>query len=452
MRWPKRPIRADRRRGHRRLDGAGRWSVRDRPASARSGVKPLTVEKCATPERVSGCAGPLARIKRAAAKRRARTAGGRAERFTGSSPLFAATLVAALLLGGCAAVRTPGPACRPLETAELPALGLVRGTWLDEEQFVLVDLHQSRLLVYDIPRGLVRIVNGRESENLALNFVSPMDVQPWGRGFVLAVGFGNEDRLLALDRKLRPLRVLWESDVEQSDGAWSGEEVNAITQLAGLSGRLYVEASRQDDEGNPEREFAQFGAEPRPSGPAGALRETAAWPGFAGELGWYGSASDLAATGGRTGSMFALRFAPDGPFVQELIGKGRRLEAFPDLPVPLAEFLRAGGVGWVGWAAQEASSYPAGLYGDEDSLYVLIRDATGDAVVWDLHRIDPELDAVVGKLRLPTNAPHVSLLPGSRYWVLEEASSGLENPRRPPIRLLLLDASAIRAGEPVSCD
>ena len=317
---------------------------------------------------------------------------------------------------------------------------------------MLVDLHQSRLLVYDIPRGLVRIVNGRESENLALNFVSPMDVQPWGRGFVLAVGFGNEDRLFALDRKLRPLRVLWESDVEQSDGAWSGEEVNAITQLAGLSGRLYVEASRQDDEGNPEREFAQFGAEPRPSGPAGALRETAAWPGFAGELGWYGSASDLAATGGRTGSMFALRFAPDGPFVQELIGKGRRLEAFPDLPVPLAEFLRAGGVGWVGWAAQEASSYPAGLYGDEDSLYVLIRDATGDAVVWDLHRIDPELDAVVGKLRLPTNAPHVSLLPGSRYWVLEEASSGLENPRRPPIRLLLLDASAIRAGEPVSCD
>ncbi|GEM_PF-3436884 len=248
-----------------------------------------------------------------------------------------------LLLCGCSAVVQPGPLCRPLEATELPMLGLVRGSWISEEQFVLADLHQSRLLVYSVTKGLVRTINGWESENLTLNFVSPMDIQPWGRGFVLAVGFGNEDRLLALDRNLRPVRVLWESDVEQSDGEWSGEEVNAITQLAGLSGRLYVEASRRNDEGNPEREFVQFGAEPRPSGPAGALRETAAWPGFVGELGWYGSASDLAAMGDRAGSIFALRFAPDGPFIQELVDTGRRLEAFPDLPVPLAEFLRAGG-------------------------------------------------------------------------------------------------------------
>lgn len=81
-----------------------------------------------------------------------------------------------------------------------------------------------------------------------------------------------------------------------------------------------------------------------------------------------------------------------------------------------------------------------------------MRDATGDAVVWDLHRIDPKLAAVVGKLRLPSNAPRVGLLPGRRYWVLQEASSGQEDPSRPPIRLLLLDATAIRAGEPLSCD
>jgi len=413
----------------------------------RAGIIRLSARRSHT-----GCAGVPAGIKRAAAKRRARVAGGWAARFTGPAALFAATLLGTLLLGGCSAIDMPDAACRPLENADLPMLGLLRGTWLDEEQFVLVDLHQSRLLVYSVTKGLVRIVNGWESENLTLNFVSPMDIQPWGRGFVLAVGFGNEDRLLALDRNLRPFRVLWESDVEQSDGEWSGEEVNAITQLAGLSARLYVAASRRDDEGNPEREFAQFRAEPRPSGPAGALRETAAWPGFAGELGWYGSASDLAAMGDRAGSIFALRFAPDGPFVQELVDTGRRLQASPDLPVPLAEFLRAGGGGWVGWAAQEASSYPAGLYGDEDSLYVLMRDATGDAVAWDLHRIDPELDTVVGKLRLPTMAPHVSLLPGSRYWLLLEASSGLESPLRPPIRLLLLDAAAIRTGEVPSCD
>ena len=104
------------------------------------------------------------------------------------------------------------------------------------------------------------------------------------------------------------------------------------------------------------------------------------------------------------------------------------------------------------YAALETSSYPAGLYADRDSLYVLIRDATGDAVVWDLHRIDPRRDEVVGKIRLPTNAAHVSLLPGSRYWVLEEASSGLEHPLRPPIRFLLLSSTATRAGEVPSCD
>lgn len=361
-------------------------------------------------------------------------------------------VLGSLLLYGCSAVVQPGPACRPLGTAELPALGAVRGTWMDDEQFVLADLHQSRLLVYGADDGLVRTVSGSESEDPALNFVSPMDIQPWGRGFVLAAGFGIQDRLLELDPDLRPVRELWESDVEPSNAEWSGDELHFVTRLAALRDRLYLEASRRDDAGHPEQEFAEFGVDSRPGASPGALREVAAWPGFAGEIGWYGSDSDLAATGGRDGSVFALRFAPDSPFIQELVRRGRRLEAFPDLPVPLSELLRFGGGGWAGWEVLEASSYPAGLYADRDSLYVLMRDATGDGVVWDLHRIDPELDAVVGQIRLPTNAPHVGLLPGRKYWVLEEASSGQEHSRRPPIRFLLLSSAAIRAGEVPPCD
>ena len=34
---------------------------------------------------------------------------------------------------------------------------------MDEERFVLVDPHQSRLLVYRVAEGLVRIVDGREA-------------------------------------------------------------------------------------------------------------------------------------------------------------------------------------------------------------------------------------------------------------------------------------------------
>lgn len=370
-------------------------------------------------------------------------------------------VLGSLLLCGCSAVGTPEPACRPLEVAELPKLGLIRGTWMDEEQFVLVDSPRSRLLVYRVDEGFVRIVDGRESADPALHFGEPRDVQPWGRRYVLAVRYGDQERLLEgdqerlleLDRNLRPLRMLWETDRERVPGGWSGEQVWAITQLAVLRDSLYVKAVRLDvprlsEYFQHEREFAEFGLASRP----GALSELAAWPGFPGELGWVGTTSELVSVGSQTDSAFALRFAPDDPFIQELTGEGRRLDAFPDLPAPFPESLRAAGGGWTGWGPLEAGSYPAGLFADRDSLYVLVRDATGDLVVWDLHRIDPGQDAMVGKVRLPTNAPHVGLLPGPRYWLLQEATSGVEDPVRPPIRLLLLDAAAIRAGEVPSCD
>lgn len=365
----------------------------------------------------------------------------------------AGPVVSLLLLSGCSSVVAPEPACRPLEVGELPLLGGIRGTWMDAERFVLADHHQSRLLVYSTSEGLVRIVNGWESEDLELNFVSPTDIQPWEKGYVLADGFTEADRLLELDVDLRPLRVLWESDVDLSNGEWEGDDVHGIDQLAALRDRLYVEGQRLILGQYAEREYVEFGSAPRPNQPASEFRELASWAGFEGEREWQGSLHDLATTAGRRATVFALRFSPAGPFVQELVGEGRRLEAFPDLPAPMPVLPR-GGPEEVGsfYAALEASTYPAGLYGDEDSLYVLMRDATGGEPVWDLHRIDPRQDEVVGKVRLPTNAVHVSLLPGRRFWVLEESSSGLEGRFRPPTRFLLLSSAAIRAGEVPSCD
>ena len=370
------------------------------------------------------------------------------------SETVALVVLGSLSLSGCSLVgRTSEPACRPLEVTEFPMLGGIRGAWMDKERFVLADLHQSRLLVYSTSERLVRIVNGWESEDLELNFVSPADIEPWGEGFVLADGFADQDRLLELDANLRPVRVLWESDVEKGKDEWKGEEVFAIRKLAALRDRLYVQASRLGNAEHSEREYAEFGVALRPDRPEGALGELAAWPGFAGERDWYGSMHDLAVTGGRAASAFTLRFSPAAPFVQELVGAGRRLEAFPRLQTPLPTLPRDGPEGRDAfYAALEASSYPAGLFADEDSLYVLMRDAMGGEPVWDLHRIDPKRDAVVDKIRLPTNAPHVSLLPGRRYWVLEESTSGLEGYFRPPIRFLLLSSAAILAGEVPSCD
>ena len=66
----------------------------------------------------------------------------------------ALVVLGSLILSGCSLVGgEPEPACRPLEVSELPMLGRINGTWMDEEQFVLVD-YQSRLLVYDVPGDL----------------------------------------------------------------------------------------------------------------------------------------------------------------------------------------------------------------------------------------------------------------------------------------------------------
>ena len=369
--------------------------------------------------------------------------------FAAAGPVFSL-----LLLSGCSAVGTPEPTCRPSEVAEFPLLGGIRGTWMDDERFVLADMHQSRLLVYSTSEGLVRVVHGWDTEDVDLSFRLPLDIQPWGKGFVLVdAPTTTPGRLLELDGKLRPVRVMWRGDAGRTDDGWEGKEIVNVFELAAVDDRLFLQAERLDSSGPVERVYAQFGTGRRSGRPEGALGELAAWPGFAGERDSPGMVlSHLAAVGRSGASVFALRYSP-GPFIQELVGEGRSLKAFPNLPAPLQAVPRSGPEGRSDYhAAVEASSYPAGLYGDEDSLYVLMRDATGDRPVWDLYRIDPQRDGVVGKLRLPANAVHVNLLPGRRFWVLEESTSGLEGYFRPPIRFLLLSSAAILAGEVPSCD
>ncbi len=369
-------------------------------------------------------------------------------RFVAAGPV-----VALILLSGCSAVRTPEPACRPLEVAEFPLLGGIRGTWMDDERFVLADLHQSRLLVYSTSEGLVRIVNGWESDDLELNFVSPMDIQPWGDGFVLADSFRDAERLFELDAALRPVRLLWEGDARRTEEGWVGEKIVNLGELVALDDRLYLRAERFSGPREANREYAEFGLDHRSDPLERALGERRSWPGFAGGRDSPGMPlRHLAASGRRSATVFALRYSP-AVFLQELVGEGRSLKAFPELPTALPTLPQASQDRMAEfYAALEASSYPAGLYGDEDSLYVLMRDATGGEPGWDLHRIDPQRDEVIGRVRLPTKAAHVSLLPGRRYWVLEESSSGLDRSFRPPIRFLLLSSAALRAGEVPSCD
>jgi hypothetical protein len=63
---------------------------------------------------------------------------------------------------------------------------------------------------------------------------------------------------------------------------------------------------------------------------------------------------------------------------------------------------------------------PVGIYGFEKMLYLLARSPIEGGTAWWLYQIDPGSDKLVGRLRLPTTADHVSIVPASNAWFIFE--------------------------------
>ncbi len=261
-------------------------------------------------------------------------------------------------------------------------------------------------------------------------------------------------RLRYLDRDLQAGSVRWQAGTEE-DAVRTPEAVRpwgitSIHEIAVLDDRVFLEGRKYDRAVIVELAFD--GGSRHATG-----REVAEWAAVPGEeIYWQMMpAQTLAVTSGKAAAAFALRFGP-AVHVQQLSGRSRKLEAFPDLEAPLPVFRP---ILWQDqqeyqeyYATLEAASYPASLYGEGESLFVLMKGMEGDEPVWDLHRVDPLADTIVSRTRLPSKATFVSLLPGPKYWVLEESTSGLVDFFRKPTRLLLLDSAAVRSGEPISCE
>lgn len=333
--------------------------------------------------------------------------------------------------------------CSTIVTRELPRLGGLRGTWIDEEAFVLADLKRARLLVFDVHAGFERTILG--SGLGALTFQEPVDVTPWDEGLVLADSTLYVHRLLALSATAEPEERLWQ--VEWRGPQRSGHiepqwRFSLLSELVSLKDRLYLLAQRE----------GELIVQLAPAAGGSGFRQVQEWPALPDESIYWNmpGVRILAATEGAGGSVYALRFQ-DGAFVQELAPRSRRLDAFAR-PMEALPVLPQGGLQVVDQytTVLEAGSYPAGLYASGDHLFLLTKTAEKTGPVWDLHRIDPRSDRTLGKSRLPTRATHVSLLPGRRQWLLEESSSRFEDMFRQPKRLLLLDAVAVRTGEPLA--
>lgn len=343
--------------------------------------------------------------------------------------------------------------CVRFAADELPRLGFIRGAWLDDTRFVLADFKRSRLLVYSTEGGFDRTVLGLGTSTTS-SFSEPIDVERWGEGVLVADSTFDRQSLVALDRDLKTSTVLTSSDSSEHSETARHEthwRAGTLQELSVLGDSVYLRGSF-----GPEGVVVEM-AKDRTTGsspPHVVLREE--WPLSLEEAVLHQvPIRKLAVTGGPTAAAFMLRYGDDGGFIQRL-GPGpttRRLSAFAGtktLPALPANHGRGSHEAY--YALVEASSYFAGLYAEADSLYILAKTVTDDGLLWNLHQIDPDRDSVVGSVRLPTTAVHVSLLPGPVHWVLEESSSISVDSLRKPTRLLLLDSEAIRSSQPITCD
>ena len=351
--------------------------------------------------------------------------------------------------------------CVRLQGTELPRLGAIRGAWLGEGQFVLVDLKRNRLLVYDVPGRSVRSVRSAPGASwlagVSADLSEPVALAQVGAGLLLGVhtppspGASASAHLVLLDIELRPSSTFsWPLDATAVEGR--AEYVGDIREIVVADDGVWLWARRGG-----RYVLLEMGLE-RSVRSDYILRERAEWPTLEGEYPFLSHlpVRSLATTRGDDSGAhaYALRFSKT-PFIQILGNSGiEELQSFPRVATRLPGLPRVDGWGSADafYTAAELASYPAGLYGELGHLYVLTRSVRDGEVNWHLHRLDPEVDAVVGRSKLPTNAAHVTLLAGKEHWVLEESSSFAEDLFRQPTGLLLLDSEAIRAGKPLACE
>jgi hypothetical protein len=93
----------------------------------------------------------------------------------------------------------------------------------------------------------------------------------------------------------------------------------------------------------------------------------------------------------------------------------------------------------------EQRTMPVGLYGKGRFLYLLTREPGRDrhGTVWLLHKIDPRSGGALGSVRLPTEAPHISLVTAPENWYILEEGRATEKGELPVTSMVDLPAEWI---------
>ncbi len=350
----------------------------------------------------------------------------------------------------------PSSACAELRTSDLPRLGRIRGDWLGPRRFVLADPKRHRMLAYEVSDGGVESIRapvwGSWLPAARAVQVEPTYATRFRDGLVVAAhsppgpDSSGEAQLVLLNDEFTPVHAIrWPSAARPVGQPEREVYAGLVSQVLVSGERVALLARLRETKAIVELTLLRTDG-------VNSLREDALWQPLEGEYPIISHLPirSLAATEGTNRAMYALRFAK-APFIQVLGHPSmQRLSAFPESGTPLPTFPE--GFSPAFYAVAESAAFPVGLYGHGDRLYVLSREFVDGVTLWELHHLDPVKDRIVGRTRLPTNAAHVSLLPGEKYWVLEESSSFVDDGFRQPIRLLLLDSEAVEAGGELRCD
>jgi hypothetical protein len=307
-------------------------------------------------------------------------------------------------------------------TSGLWTSGAEGDSGVDGDRLLLADVHSRSIVTFDAGGRFLGTLGGVNGN--ALSKLGPLLLRENASNHERMVeieGDGNFDRMVSLDKSFAPrARYLVETTQSGAQGRVSapfqwepvGNDIVAFTDLEKSQKRnpwqsAIVRYPISDPEHftvlqdiglhDPERTFYRLGYQYITSlGNTAYLLTMGTEPGIV---------KDTDADGKKSSTLFSVRRS---------LSSTSRPELNPQLP----EFWKLRDYGDV-MAAAEHAAMPTGIYGWNGYLYVLSRIPDGGGTIWVLRKFSPQGE-LVGAVRIPAQANHLTPVPGPHFWAFVE--------------------------------
>jgi len=354
-----------------------------------------------------------------------------------STKLVVLTLLMGASLSGASLAQTVSKDhCREVALRQKPGWTL-SGAWQPDGSLIIVDALWNTILRYSSSGESLGPVG--EPLKSALVDLMPVTGQPRGSDFILEVS----DGLMVMSERLRPIKTV--NMLAQKGEGWA---IGGYWQWfpAGKDIVAYVDVVRGTDRDNIDNwksAFVRFSLD----NPAGLTVLSLGSLDDRNRTTFLRSGSPYIASLGDTA--YVLKFGERIGLYKNERGSGKleeikgiQLGKSPQLP----QFKSAQDYVDL-MAATEKVSMPVGLYGWNNSLYVLSRSPGAQGTRWFLTSINPagESQGITGKVELPIQASHVTVVPGPRSWAFVEKGPVKGYGVQDISRVLLIPSHLLRA-------